>query len=116
MICRNRDRAEVAKNDIVNAVSGYCENRLHILAPFDCSIGSEVRRAWEAFSSHESRLDGLLCNAGVLANHVQFTRKGDEITFATHLTYGTYLLGKLKKHLKTISGNYLARCEGNFCI
>ena len=96
MLCRNRDRAEAAKAEIVNSVpTEYCENRLHILAPYDCSVGSEVRRAWDSFSKQESRLDGLLCNAGILSNELRYTRKGDELTFATHFIYGTYLLGKL---------------------
>jgi len=54
-----------------------------------------VRETWQTFSSKSSRLDGLICNAGALLNQRMLTAEGLEVTFATHLLFGSYLLGKL---------------------
>jgi dehydrogenase/reductase SDR family protein 12 len=45
--------------------------------------------------SQQQRLDGLICNAGVLLNERTLTREKIEVTFATHLLFGTYLLTSL---------------------
>lgn len=41
------------------------------------------------------RLDALVCNAGALDNERTVSKEGIEVTFAAHLLFGTYLLGKL---------------------
>jgi len=41
------------------------------------------------------RLDALVCNAGALLNEKTISSEGVEVTFATHLLFGTYLLGSL---------------------
>jgi NAD(P)-dependent dehydrogenase (short-subunit alcohol dehydrogenase family) len=43
------------------------------------------------------RLDVLVCNAGVLLNELTTTAEGVETTLATHLLFGTYLLGTLAR-------------------
>jgi len=97
MICRSSDRAIKAKESIAKETKN--EN-LHVLV-CDCSLQSDIRRTWNEFLSHQDthynnrRLDGLMCNAGVLLNDKQLSPEGVEITFATHLAYGSYLLGKL---------------------
>jgi dehydrogenase/reductase SDR family protein 12 len=41
------------------------------------------------------RLDALVCNAGALLKTKTYTAEGVEVTFATHLLFGIYLLGSL---------------------
>lgn len=69
-----------------------------------------MRRGWDEFAAHQRsiassggsdsasntvRLDALVCNAGALDNELTVSKEGVEVTLATHLLYGTYLLGKL---------------------
>jgi dehydrogenase/reductase SDR family member 12 len=42
-----------------------------------------------------SSIDCLVCNAGVLLNEKEVTSEGNEMTFATHLLGGTFLLSQL---------------------
>jgi len=97
MICRSPDRAMKAKETIVKETNN---NNIHVLL-CDCSLQSDIRKTWNEFLNHQDtnynnrRLDGLMCNAGVLLNDKQLSAEGVEITFATHLVYGSYLLGKL---------------------
>jgi len=98
MVCRSSERALEAKGDIVSKSKLVAEiskgDRLPILI-CDCGKEADVRSTWQAFASKSSRLDGLICNAGALLNQRTLTPDGLETTFATHLLYGTYLLGKL---------------------
>ncbi|OLP92263.1 Dehydrogenase/reductase SDR family member 12 [Symbiodinium microadriaticum] len=103
MLCRSQQRAENARADIVAKAGGDAEERVHILLA-DCSLETEVRRCWDDFCEHSIaksgdptrvRLDGLVCNAGALANTKTMTAEGIELTFASHLLFGTYLLGSL---------------------
>lgn len=55
---------------------------------------SQVRNAAKALDS-ESKIHCLVCNAGALSNHKQFTSDGIEATIASHLFGGSYLLSKL---------------------
>ena len=56
--------------------------------------------------SNQVLLDGLVCNAGALLNEKTLTSEGVEVTFAAHLLFGVYLLGKL-------SAPYLEATEGS---
>ncbi|CAE7567879.1 DHRS12 [Symbiodinium sp. CCMP2456] len=103
MLCRSQQRAENARADIVAKAGGDAQERVHILLA-DCSLETEVRRCWDDFCEHSIaksgdptrvRLDGLVCNAGALANTKTMTAEGIELTFASHLLFGTYLLGSL---------------------
>lgn len=96
MVCRDENRALAAQRDIISKSSTPEPNpkKLPILV-CDCGLESDVRATWSKFSSLESRLDGLICNAGALLSERTLTSEGVEVTLATHLLFGTYLLGKL---------------------
>ena len=69
----------------------------------DVSLESDIRRIAQEFAgTHgETKLDALVCNAGAMAHERTLTKEGVEITFASHLLFGTYLLGYLMiPHLK----------------
>lgn len=110
MVCRNKERAESAREEIVAETKN---NNLHILLG-DCSLERDVRRVWAEFTNHQMgrttddqcvdssnsaqnnipRLDALICNAGALLNTKTLTDEGVEVTFAAHFLFGTYLLGQ----------------------
>ncbi|CAE8598521.1 unnamed protein product, partial [Polarella glacialis] len=103
MVCRSQARAEAAKTEIVGAAGDGACDRVHILLA-DCGLESDVRSCWEQFCAHRIaqddsavtvRLDGLLCNAGALSNTRTMTKDDIEVTFASQLLFGTYLLGTL---------------------
>eukprot|EP01083_Nonionella_stella_P309346 1095286_1 len=56
---------------------------------------SQVRSAVEELQSKESEIDCVVCNAGVLLNDKKLTSEGNEVTMASHLIGGSYLLTKL---------------------
>lgn len=89
MVCRNRERAEAARGIIVSTTN----NEQVIIIIADCSLQCDIKRVWEEFN--HDRLDGILCNAGALTNDYTSTKEGIEITFASHLLFGTYLLVEL---------------------
>mmetsp|Transcript_82032 Transcript_82032/g.230129 ORF Transcript_82032/g.230129 Transcript_82032/m.230129 type:complete len:344 (+) Transcript_82032:60-1091(+) len=95
IVCRSPERGEAARAEMEKA-SG--NSKIHVLAA-DVGIEEDIRRCWQEFcdrsGSATPRLDGLVCNAGALANSMTTTREGVEVTFASHLLFGTYLLGAL---------------------
>ncbi len=100
MVCRNAERAEKARQEIIKA---YGNERVVVLQA-DVSLEADVRKMWAAFRDHPlarrsgqggPQLHGLLCNAGALLNKRTLTSEGFETTFACHLLFGTYLLGEL---------------------
>ena len=91
MICRSATRGEEARLAIVEE-SGNDKVVLHVA---DLSLEADVRSMWKNVAASTSRLDGLVCNAGVLLNERTLTSEGVEVTFACHLLFGTYLLGSL---------------------
>ena len=94
MVCRSRERGEVARREIVEATSN---DSVHLMV-CDCGLERSVRRAWDEFCGDGGappRLDVLVCNAGVLLNERTLTSEGVEATFACHLLFGTYLLATL---------------------
>jgi len=103
MVCRNEARAERARQDILQEFPGA---KLTILLG-DVGLESDVRRIWHEFVSRRVPLDGLVLNAGALLNDKQLTTEGVEVTFATHLLFGVYLLGSLA--MPTL-GNSSGRC------
>jgi len=98
LMCRSRERAEKAVDEIAATATG--RTRMHVLEG-DVGLEADVRRCWAEFSekvqtSHgKVRLDALVCNAGALMNKKVLTSEGVETTFASHLLFGTYLLGSL---------------------
>jgi len=91
MLCRNRQRAEAARQSIVDESQGG-DVRVVI---GDCGLQSDVRMAAAEVLSNESVLHGVVCNAGALYNERQNTSEGVEATLALHLLYGSYLLSSL---------------------
>ena len=97
MICRNKERAIEAQNEIKNQ---FNNPEVYILVG-DCGSEHDVRRMWKEFTDHRTsknnniQLNSLICNAGALSKSKTLTKEGIETTFATHLLFGTYLLGSL---------------------
>jgi dehydrogenase/reductase SDR family protein 12 len=93
MICRSKERAETARKEIVTATSAEEEKVKILLA----NVGElqQVRQIVEELQSQEKQVDCLVCNAGALLNKRTETSEGNEITFASHLLGGSYLLSKL---------------------
>ena len=96
MICRNRERAEKAKEDIAGTIALKDEekDRLRILIA-DVSVLQDVQAAVEQLKGQETKLDCLVCNAGALVDSKKMTPDNLEITFASHLAVGTYALSRL---------------------
>lgn len=96
MLCRSKERAEAAAAEI--AATAGASKKVHVLTG-DVGLEEDVRRCWREFQEHMGsetpRLDGLVCNAGALMNEKTLTREGLEVTFASHLLFGVYLLGSL---------------------
>lgn len=94
MACRSVDRANKARDEIIEESKN---DKVEVLQ-VDCSLESSVRACWEEFMKRQGdnpRLDGLVCNAGVLLNEKTLTPEGIEVTFACHFLFGSYLLGSL---------------------
>jgi NAD(P)-dependent dehydrogenase (short-subunit alcohol dehydrogenase family) len=103
MVCRSRERAEEARAKII---AEFAEADLPVLLG-DCSLEADVRRVWSEFSGREPALHGLCCNAGALLNEKTLTSEGHETTFAAHLLFGAFLLGKLAIDCLKSSGGRL---------
>ncbi|NXX74109.1 DHR12 reductase, partial [Urocolius indicus] len=86
LVCRNKERAEVAKTEIV-AETGNQNIFLHIV---DISNPKEIWKFAEKFKS-EHKLNVLINNAGCMVNNRELTEDGLEKNFATN-TLGTYIL------------------------
>ncbi len=90
MVCRNADRAQAAARQIQQAVPGA----LIQTDLADLAEPKEVRALAERILREETRLDGLINNAGVLLHERSVNSMGIEGTFATNcLAY--FLLGAL---------------------
>lgn len=87
MVCRNRDKAEEAREDIIHE-SGNTEVFVHILDM------SDIRKVWEfaeAFKMEYPSLNVLINNAGCMVHKRELTAEGLEKNFATN-TMGVYIL------------------------
>ncbi|XP_071390312.1 dehydrogenase/reductase SDR family member 12 isoform X1 [Centroberyx affinis] len=86
MVCRNKGRAEAAKDEIVE----HSKNQnvhVHIV---DMSSARQVWEFAQNFSQNNS-LHVLINNAGCMVNQRELTEEGVEKNFATN-TLGTYIL------------------------
>ncbi len=54
-----------------------------------------MRKAVQELKEKENKVDVLVCNGGVLLNEKRTTGEGNEVTFASHLLGGSYLLSQL---------------------
>ncbi|XP_064501863.1 dehydrogenase/reductase SDR family member 12 isoform X6 [Pseudopipra pipra] len=86
LVCRNKERAEVAQEEIVTE-TGNQNIFLHIV---DVSNPKDVWKFAEKFRN-EHRLNVLINNAGCMVNNRELTEDGLEKNFATN-TLGTYIL------------------------
>ncbi|XP_027530221.1 dehydrogenase/reductase SDR family member 12 isoform X4 [Neopelma chrysocephalum] len=86
LVCRNKERAEVAQEEIVTE-TGNPNIFLHIV---DISNPKEVWKFAEKFRN-EHKLNVLINNAGCMVNNRELTEDGLEKNFATN-TLGTYIL------------------------
>ncbi|XP_027578955.1 dehydrogenase/reductase SDR family member 12 isoform X3 [Pipra filicauda] len=86
LVCRNKERAEVAQEEIVTE-TGNQNIFLHIV---DISNPKEVWKFAEKFRN-EHKLNVLINNAGCMVNSRELTEDGLEKNFATN-TLGTYIL------------------------
>ena len=91
MLCRSKDRAEKARDEIIKLTSN---DKVEIVLT-DLAEMAQVRKAAESLSSKESKIDVLVCNGGVLLNDRKESSEGYEMTFASHLLGGSYLLSTL---------------------
>ncbi|KAL0963678.1 hypothetical protein UPYG_G00309430 [Umbra pygmaea] len=86
LVCRNKDRAEVAKKDIVEQ-SNNQNVHVHIV---DMSSARQVWEFAENFVKSNS-VNVLINNAGCMVNQRELTEEAVEKNFATN-TLGTYIL------------------------
>ncbi|XP_066032212.1 dehydrogenase/reductase SDR family member 12 isoform X5 [Chamaea fasciata] len=86
LVCRNKERAEVAKEEIVSE-TGNQNIFLHIV---DISNPKEIWNFAEKFRN-EHKLNVLINNAGCMVNTRELTEDGLEKNFATN-TLGTYIM------------------------
>ena len=97
MVCRNAERGEAAKADLIEKTKSQ---KIHMLIA-DVSKAKDVRSMWKAFLDANAgkdggpKLDGLICNAGTMVHEFTLTDEDAEPTFATQLGNGVYLLGSL---------------------
>uniref|UniRef100_A0A8C6U3X9 Si:ch211-165b10.3 n=1 Tax=Neogobius melanostomus TaxID=47308 RepID=A0A8C6U3X9_9GOBI len=87
MVCRNSDRAEEARADIIRE-SGNTEVHVHIVDM------SETRQVWEfaeTFRKEYTSLNVLINNAGCMLHKRELNADGLEKNFATN-TMGVYVL------------------------
>lgn len=90
LACRNKEKAEHAKNEIVTETSNQ-NIKVMIL---DTSSLTSVRNFVEEFKQLNIKLDCLVCNAGISPMHSGTTEDGFELVFATNYI-GHFLLTNL---------------------
>ncbi|GBG25954.1 Dehydrogenase/reductase SDR family member 12 [Hondaea fermentalgiana] len=94
MVCRSKDRAEDARKEICEAHKERQAEDVRLVIA-DMSLYSGVHQAASEVAEKESKVDGLVCNAGALLDKKVLTDEGVELTFACHFLYGMYHMGKL---------------------
>lgn len=104
MLCRHKERAEKAKEDILSKIkkeSMKDEQSCNLKQPqveivlVDVSELDQIRKAVKELQTKETKIDVIVCNAGVLLNERTESSDGHEVTFAAHLLGGSYLLPQL---------------------
>lgn len=90
LACRNRERAEKAREDIVNET----KNENVKIMMLDTSSLSSVRNFVNEFKKLNIKIDSLVCNAGISGMNSGTTEDGFELVFATNYL-GHFLLTNL---------------------
>jgi len=91
MICRSKVRADAAREEIVKLTQN---DRVEVLLA-DVGELHQIKSLVKEIESKTDKIHCLICNAGVLLNDRQETSEGNEVTFASHLLGGSYLLSSL---------------------
>lgn len=91
MLCRSPERAEEARKDIVAAT----QNPKVFVVLADVTELSQIKAAAAQVQAKESKVDCIVCNAGVLLTERTENTQGIEATFASHLLGGSFLLPRL---------------------
>ncbi|KAM7406828.1 hypothetical protein PAMA_002843 [Pampus argenteus] len=86
MVCRNKERAEAAKDEIIKQSKNE-DVHVHVV---DMSSAREVWEFAQNFSQNNT-VHVLINNAGCMVNQRELTEEGIEKNFATN-TLGTYIL------------------------
>ena len=81
MLCRSKERAEKARQEIVDATEN---DQVEVLLA-DMGEMSQIRDLTAELQKKESKIDVLVCNAGALFNERRESSEGIELTFASHL-------------------------------
>ena len=84
MVCRNRDRGELARADVVRAAQASGAGGGAELRVADLSAQAEVRSVAKAIIAAHPRIDVLVNNAGVALRRRELTIDGIERTFAVN--------------------------------
>ncbi|BHF73026.1 Dehydrogenase/reductase SDR member 12 [Sparganum proliferum] len=87
LVCRNPERAEIARKSIVDETANQ-NVHVHIV---DLSQPREVSKFCSEFASSHSSLDTLINNAGCMVNKRSLNGDGLEVNFATN-TLGTFIM------------------------
>jgi len=101
MVCRSQKRAEVAREEIVKLTQN---ERVKV---FVADVGElhQIKTLVKEIQIQTKKIHCLVCNAGVLLNDRQETSEGNEVTFASHLLGGSFLLSYLLVPLLKNAGN-----------
>jgi len=92
MVCRNAERAHVARDEI-RAASG---NQKVTALIGDAGRPSDIQRIVSELSAREAGgLDVLVCNAGAITHKRTITPEGYEVSLASQLIFGCHLLSTL---------------------
>ncbi|CAN8077336.1 unnamed protein product [Agarophyton chilense] len=100
IVCRNAQKGEAAKNQIV-ADTGNNHVKVH-----ECDISSlaAVKKFSDEWKRSGTPLNALVNNAGVLLNEPRTSKDGHELSFATN-TLGTFALTEMLTPVLQRSGN-----------
>lgn len=121
MACRNPDKMEQARQNILQQASGIQPHQLEGLV-LDVSDLDSIRAVAHTLNAAAEPLDGLLNNAGIMALPLQHTAQGFEAQFGTnhlgHFALTAQLLPLLKAskaaRIVTISSIYHRRGHIDF--
>jgi NAD(P)-dependent dehydrogenase (short-subunit alcohol dehydrogenase family) len=89
MMCRSKDRAHAARDEILAAIKNQSSSSSSDASNLDIILAdvgelAQVRRAVAEIQEKETKIDAIVCNAGVLLNEKKTTSEGNEVTFAAH--------------------------------
>lgn len=91
MLCRSQERAVQAQKEIMELTKN---NNVHVVL-VDVSELHQIRKVAAELQEREKSIHALVCNAGVLLNERKESSEKNELTFASHLLGGSYLLSQL---------------------